>query len=112
MEGGRAERRMFTKVMAKQLDATNQLNTVRITFKKEGVIGKGSFGVVQLVRLHRVSAVEGEAEVVARHHTRLAMKTVVTKSRESRELGILKTLSHPNIVPLRFFFYTKSGGGL
>ena len=62
---------MFTKVIAKQLDPTNKLSTVRITFKKEGVIGKGSFGVVRLVRLHRVSAVEGEAEAEARRRPTL-----------------------------------------
>ena len=41
------------------------------------------------------------------------MKTVGVKQRESRELGILKQLDHPNIVPLRFFFFSnaKSGQG-
>ena len=41
------------------------------------------------------------------------MKTVGVKQGESRELGILKQLDHPNIVPLRFFFFSnaKSGQG-
>ena len=104
--------RMVTKVLAKRVTRAKEVETVRLTFKREGVIGKGSFGVVQLVRLQRVSPVHGDVEGSGRP-TRLAMKTVGVKQRESRELGILKQLDHPNIVPLRFFFFSnaKSGQG-
>ena len=104
-------------MLAKRVNKAKEVETVRLTFKREGVIGKGSFGVVQLVRLQRVSPVHGEgvegSSCSIRPTTRLAMKTVAVKQKESRELGILKQLDHPNIVPLRFFFFSnaKSGQG-
>ena len=114
MEDGNTKERRVTKVIAKQLRGSDEVESVRITFKKEGVIGKGSFGVVQLVRLHRVCPVGGEEEgqrPVPKLRARFAMKTVVARHKESRELGILKQLNHPNIVPLRFFFYSHSKTG-
>ena len=54
--------RLVTKVLAKRVTKAKEVETVRLTFKREGVIGKGSFGVVQLVRLQRVSPVHGDGE--------------------------------------------------
>ena len=110
--GGGGGIRRVTKVLAKRVTNTKEVEAVRLTFKREGVIGKGSFGVVQLVRLQRVSPVEGNGEGSSCiKPTRLAMKTVVVKQRESRELGILKQLAHPNIVPLRYFFFSNAKAG-
>ena len=110
--GGGGGIRRVTKVLAKRVTKTKEVEAVRLTFKREGVIGKGSFGVVQLVRLQRVSPVEGNGEGSSCiKPTRLAMKTVVVKQRESRELGILKQLAHPNIVPLRYFFFSNAKAG-
>jgi len=110
--GGGGGIKRVTKVLAKRVTKTKEVEAVRLTFKREGVIGKGSFGVVQLVRLQRVSPVEGNGEGSSCiKPTRLAMKTVVVKQRESRELGILKQLAHPNIVPLRYFFFSNAKAG-
>lgn len=118
--------RVVTKVSAKQIAlhekdegktsdsaALSDINSVRITFKKEGLAGKGTFGVVQIVRLLKVTSAESDEPVTQAMGQRLAMKTVVAKCTKSRELMILRKVRHPNIVQLRFFFFShaKSGCG-
>jgi hypothetical protein len=61
----------------------------------------------------KVTSAESDEPVTETTCQRLAMKTVVAKCRRSRELLILRKVRHPNIVQLRFFFFShaKSGGG-
>ena len=61
--GVRSTQRRVTKVIAKQVRSGDGLDSVRITFKKEGRIGKGSFGVVEMVRLHKVTPLGGSVDM-------------------------------------------------
>ena len=72
-------------------------------FRKEGLLGRGTFGVVQTVCVLKVS--KGEEEPAKWSH-RFAMKTVHLKSSTSRELMLLRKVNHPNIVKIRFFFFS------
>eukprot|EP00117_Sycon_ciliatum_P044810 scpid71625/ scgid32275/ Glycogen synthase kinase-3 beta; Xgsk-3 protein len=68
--------------------------TVEIKYIDINVIGKGSFGVVYQARL-----VE-EDEMVA------VKKVLQDKRFKNRELQIMRTLDHCNVVKLKYFFYT------
>ena len=114
--------RVVTKVIAKQIahhdhqenndsGAPIDFNTVRITFKKEGIAGKGTFGVVQIVRLLKVTSAGSDQAVTQTQRQKLAMKTIIVKRRDSRELLMLRKVRHPNIVPLRFFFFSHAKTG-
>lgn len=68
--------------------------TVEIRYVDINVIGKGSFGVVHQARL------VDEDEMVA-------VKLVLQDKRfKNRELQIMRTLDHCNVVKLKYFFYT------
>ncbi|XP_023336242.1 glycogen synthase kinase-3 isoform X2 [Eurytemora carolleeae] len=81
--------------------------SVRISFRREGIIGSGSFGVVQTVNITKIFSSAGDTRV-PENGLKLAMKTLSVKRRESRELNILKETNHLNIVKLRFYFYTHA----
>lgn len=65
------------------------------TYTATEIIGSGSFGVV-----YQATILETE-EVVA------IKKVFQDKRYKNRELQILKELSHPNVIKLRNYFYTK-----
>jgi glycogen synthase kinase 3 beta len=65
------------------------------SFVPDRVIGNGSFGVVYLARNKESN------ELVA------IKKVLQDKRYKNRELQIMKTLTHPNIVALRHNFYSK-----
>jgi len=119
MSGGRD--RVVTKVTAKQIALDESKNaecddsgvlsdftSVRIVFKKEGLAGKGTFGVVQIVRILKVTPAESDEANTKTMPQRLAMKTIVVKCRKSRELLMLRKVRHPNIVQLKFFFFSHA----
>lgn len=67
-----------------------------ITFSNLGVVGKGSFGVV-----FKTSIVDDQSERV------VALKKVLQDRRyKNRELEIMRTVSHCNIIELHWFFFT------
>lgn len=67
-----------------------------MTYSDLKVVGNGSFGVVFLAKLHET----GE---------QVAIKKVLQDKRfKNRELQIMRKLNHPNIVKLKYYFY--SGG--
>ncbi|CAG0899675.1 unnamed protein product [Cyprideis torosa] len=67
---------------------------VELTYTDAKVIGNGSFGVVYQAML------VGSNEIVA------VKKVLVDQRFKSRELQIMKTLRHPNIVDLKYFFFS------
>ncbi|KAL9643941.1 hypothetical protein ABK040_005410 [Willaertia magna] len=66
-----------------------------ISYSAIKVIGNGSFGVVFLAK------VQETGEVVA------IKKVLQDKRFKNRELQVMKTLSHPNIVELKHHFYSR-----
>jgi glycogen synthase kinase 3 beta len=65
------------------------------------VIGNGSFGVVFSARLVQ-GALNGNNE------EDVAIKKVLQDKRfKNRELQIMRLVSHPNVVDLRYFFYSN-----
>ena len=72
---------------------------VEVTYSDLKVVGNGSFGVVFLAKL-QVS--QDSTEPVA------IKKVLQDKRFKNRELQIMRKLQHPNIVKLKYFFY--SGG--
>lgn len=111
--------RLVTKVLAKKIfhgndhsqKSSSELANVRIVFRKDGIAGKGTFGIVQRVKILNISEIDpcandvkkGE-EVFGKEY--LAMKTVQLKKKESRELHMLKKISHENIINLRYFYFS------
>ena len=68
--------------------------TLQVKYTDSKVIGNGSFGVVYQAKL----VPSGEL---------VAIKRVLQDKRfKNRELTIMKTLDHCNIVKLKYFFYT------
>ncbi|CAG9314727.1 unnamed protein product [Blepharisma stoltei] len=67
----------------------------RFTYSATKIIGNGSFGTVYQ------SSVNETGETVA------IKKVFQDKRYKNRELAIMKELSHPNIIGLRHYFYTK-----
>ena len=112
MSGGRD--RVVTKVTAKQVatcqdsGVPSDFTPVKITFRKEGLAGKGTFGVVQKVQLLKVVPAVSEEDTSKAVQESLAMKTVVVKCRKNRELLMLRKVRHPNIVQLRYFFFSHA----
>jgi len=116
-----AKAKVVTRVTAKQIVERQPLDqdengeskekidfkAVKLTFKKEELVGKGTFGVVQAVRLLKVTPIGSENSECKIDEQRLAMKTVTVKSGRSRELLMLRKVRHPNIVQLRFFFFSR-----
>ncbi|XP_065198208.1 glycogen synthase kinase-3 beta-like [Sycon ciliatum] len=69
----------------------------KISYSDLTVVGKGSFGVVYSARLH-LEGTKGE---------KIAIKKVLQDRRfKNRELQIMRTLEHCNVVKLKCFFYT------
>lgn len=67
-----------------------------MTYSDLKVVGNGSFGVVFLAKLHETNE-------------QVAIKKVLQDKRfKNRELQIMRKLNHPNIVKLKYYFY--SGG--
>ena len=64
------------------------------TFKELEVIGSGSFGVVYKAQIVKTG------EIVA------IKKVFQDKRYKNRELEIMKELNHPNVIKLRYYFYT------
>ena len=66
-----------------------------ISYTNEKMIGNGSFGVV-----YQATLIDPENEVVA-------IKRVLQDRRfKNRELNIMVTLDHCNIIRLKYYFYT------
>ncbi|KAF8368452.1 gsk-3 [Pristionchus pacificus] len=76
--------------------------TVEVTYSDLKVVGNGSFGVVFLARLTDGKSTDGPGEQIA------IKKVLQDKRFKNRELQIMRKLQHPNIVKLKYFFY--SGG--
>lgn len=74
-------------------NSNNEHNT--LTYHAERVIGHGSFGVVYLARIVETG------EYVA------VKKVLQDKRFQSRELSLLRKVSHPNINALKHCFYTS-----
>ncbi|CAJ0574465.1 unnamed protein product, partial [Mesorhabditis spiculigera] len=86
--------RQTTTVVATEARGPDQ--QVEVTYSDLKVVGNGSFGVVFLAKLQDT----GE---------QVAIKKVLQDKRfKNRELQIMRKLTHPNIVKLKYFFY--SGG--
>lgn len=68
---------------------------VEISYYDQKVIGNGSFGVVFLAKLSTTN------EMVA------IKKVLQDKRFKNRELQIMRKLNHPNIVKLKYFFYSS-----
>lgn len=107
-----------------QQKSSSELANVRIVFRKDGIAGKGTFGIVQRVKILNISEIDPCANDVKKgtfmnvfinnleHYLTkgeevfgkeyLAMKTVQLKKKESRELHMLKKISHENIINLRY----------
>ncbi|EFO95727.1 hypothetical protein CRE_13990 [Caenorhabditis remanei] len=71
------------------------LASVEISYYDQKVIGNGSFGVVFLAKLSTTN------EMVA------IKKVLQDKRFKNRELQIMRKLNHPNIVKLKYFFYSS-----
>ncbi len=67
-------------------------------------VAAGSFGVVFRATLKRVTPNNDDDEEIIKED--LALKAVVVRRRDCRELTLLKTLNHPNIVRLRYFYFS------
>ncbi|KAF0981641.1 hypothetical protein FDP41_012298 [Naegleria fowleri] len=74
---------------------TSQQQRKTISYSAIKVIGNGSFGVVFLAK------VQETGEIVA------IKKVLQDKRFKNRELQVMKTLSHPNIVELKHYFYSR-----
>jgi len=59
----------------------------------DGIIGTGSFGIVSMAKI-----VQTNEEVAVK-------KVLQDKRFKNRELQIMRTLDHPNVVKLKYFFY-------
>lgn len=70
-----------------------------LTYTAEKVVGNGSFGVVFKCRCEET----GEA---------VAMKRVLQDKRyKNRELSVMQSLDHPNVVALKHYFYDTNSQG-
>mmetsp|Transcript_12879 Transcript_12879/g.19391 ORF Transcript_12879/g.19391 Transcript_12879/m.19391 type:complete len:355 (-) Transcript_12879:347-1411(-) len=80
-----------------QQDQTNQQNKKRktISYNAERVVGTGSFGVVYLAK------VEETDEVVA------IKKVLQDRRYKNRELQMMKTVNHRNVVKMKHCFFNK-----
>ncbi|VDM45370.1 unnamed protein product [Toxocara canis] len=68
---------------------------VEIQYSNVKVVGTGSFGVVYKAKLSST----GEF---------IAIKKVLQDKRyKNRELHVMKTLNHKNVIPLKFFFFSS-----
>jgi len=109
------QQRLVTKVLAKKIIHENlqqgkqEVGSVRIVFRKDGIAGKGTFGVVQKVKILKITNVDTASNTEAEIEY-LAMKTIQLKKKESRELLMLKKLNHENIINLRYFYFSQSKG--
>ncbi|KNC52332.1 CMGC/GSK protein kinase [Thecamonas trahens ATCC 50062] len=66
-----------------------------ISYQLKRIIGNGSFGVVFLAQN-------------LQNQEMMAIKKVLQDRRfKNRELAVMKVVSHPNVVALRYFFYSK-----
>ena len=74
----------------------------KLTYNADRIIGNGSFGVVfeVILFIQKAHVVETD-EVVA------IKKVLQDKRYKNRELQIMSTLKHPNIIDLKNAFYTK-----
>lgn len=103
----------MTKVLAKRLTPSdssqgNDVDVVRLVFRKDGLTGKGTFGLVQRVRILKVNNVNESSVKDEKHHEEtLAMKIISVRRKESRELFILRKLNHINIIKLRYFYFSS-----
>ncbi|CAG0892943.1 unnamed protein product [Cyprideis torosa] len=94
--GQDADRVYTVKATVRTGRGTEEQN-IKVSYSDMTVIGNGSFGVVYKARL----VDSGEY---------IAIKKVQQDMRfKNRELPIMKRLLHPNIVEMKFFFYTSSG---
>ena len=69
-------------------------------FKATSIIGKGTFGIVYKANK------ENSEEIFA------IKRVFQDKSYQNRELEILKELNHPNIINLKYHFYTNDEKGI
>ncbi|KAL6730407.1 hypothetical protein Aduo_001385 [Ancylostoma duodenale] len=91
LKGGRQTTTVVASVAADGVD-----QQVEVSYCDQKVVGNGSFGVVFLAKLQE-------------NNEPVAIKKVLQDKRfKNRELQIMRKLSHPNIVKLKYFFY--SGG--
>ncbi|CAI4230189.1 unnamed protein product [Auanema sp. JU1783] len=87
-------RQVTTVVASVATDGVDQ--QVEVSYYDQKIVGNGSFGVVFLAKLQDTNE-------------NVAIKKVLQDKRfKNRELQIMRKLSHPNIVKLKYFFY--SGG--
>lgn len=90
----KGSRQMTTVVASVAQDGVDQ--QVEVSYSDQKVVGNGSFGVVYLAKLQE-------------NNEPVAIKKVLQDKRfKNRELQIMRKLTHPNIVKLKYFFY--SGG--
>jgi len=96
------------KVQAKRIEHED-LDTLvlpeKLNLIKDGIAGKGTFGIVQKVRVLTKNNDTDDAGS-SNYEEHLAMKTVQLKKKESRELMILKKINHRNIVKLRYYYFS------
>lgn len=84
-----------TSSSGERREPPTEISEGKITLSNERVIGNGSFGVVF------------QATIADTGETVAVKKVLQDKRFKNRELQIMKTLSHPFIVPLRHCFYSN-----
>ncbi|CAD6184194.1 unnamed protein product [Caenorhabditis auriculariae] len=89
LKGGKQVTTVVASVAADGVD-----QQVEVSYFDQKVIGNGSFGVVFLAKL-------------STNNEMVAIKKVLQDKRfKNRELQIMRKLNHPNIVKLKYFFYS------
>ena len=108
----KSESRKTSRVLAKKVfyprdsgaDGTPTVQPRQISFSRGDILGAGCFGVVFRSRVRKVTETGSDRTNLVKEY---AHKVIVVKRRESRELAILKTLNHENIVRLKYYFYSS-----
>lgn len=91
----RKEKSKIASKASSEVEYSVSVDGITVTFYNNSVVGTGSFGVV----FEGCIAETGEV---------IAIKKVLQDQRyKNRELAIIKTLNHPNVVKMLHYFHTK-----
>lgn len=80
---------------------------VKLCYQRGPIVGSGCFGLVFKVKIRKFGFRLDEHFQSNSNMDQAALKIVVVKRRENRELSILKTLNHENIVKLHFYSFSR-----
>ncbi|TRY61366.1 hypothetical protein TCAL_07975 [Tigriopus californicus] len=81
--------------------------SVKLCYQRGPIVGSGCFGLVFKVKIRKFGFRLDEHFQSNSNMDQAALKIVVVKRRENRELSILKTLNHENIVKLHFYSFSR-----